>query len=275
LIKTAWNIFFDGAVVEDLVSYFVRFVTGYGILAIWFLSSYFIARLCFLCIWRFDIKFRCLIVTLIIALSYVVEIIVVKNTYGIISLKEDSLLYYLCIGISRGLACTFFIEIGYDLAEGLNQIFELKQRFRLLISIGLMILDYVLMKLNGSVNFSCLQLGSYPFLIYISAVIGSIGFIILIYSLFENHEIKILSYLSKNSLIILCTHMTFMITTLSRVFTDLIFGGITRYGTYIRDLVAVFLVLCVELPIIYIVNNYMPFMIGKPAKNNDNFLNKN
>ena len=70
-----------------------------------------------------------------------------------------------------------------------------------------------------------------------------------------------MKYLGENSLIIMATHQVLL-----EKFINVVTGG--QY-TYLTGLLMLVLIVSIEIPIIYIINRYMPFMIGKfPKKKN-------
>jgi fucose 4-O-acetylase-like acetyltransferase len=122
--------------------------------------------------------------------------------------------------------------------------------------------------LNGYVDMNKSIYSNY-FLYFISAFCG----IIFIYLISLYCNLQFVRFLGANSLIIMCVHepikrmLLKIISVISKIDIDVI--RINLIGIIISLLI---LLVCI-LPIIYIVNKYLPFIIGnKYIKNNDNYI---
>lgn len=121
----------------------------------------------------------------------------------------------------------------------------------------------LLVNVNLSLKNSCVDLWGLAFnnkvLYVVCSILGSFTTILFfknISSKFEN--ISLLNYVGINSLIIMSTHQL-ILDTINRI------TGINSYGT-LEGLFICTIILIIEIPIIYIINRYLPFMIGKLNK---------
>ena len=85
-----------------------------------------------------------------------------------------------------------------------------------------------------------------------TSIIGSISIIFFFKRIQSN---KLLLFYGKNSLIILGTHgvVLYLIEDLLRV----------NFDNYIMGIIILILTLIIEIPIIYLINNYLPWILGK------------
>lgn len=106
---------------------------------------------------------------------------------------------------------------------------------------------------NGRVDLWALELNN-KILYVFNSLIGSLTLIYLFKNIF-NKDIKILNYLGKNTLIIMGTH---------QILIDIIgvFTKCERYNRSISFFIFLIVVL-LEIPIIYLINNYLPWILGK------------
>lgn len=106
---------------------------------------------------------------------------------------------------------------------------------------------------NGRVDLWALKFNN-KVLYVLNSLIGSIALIYLFKNIFNNN-IKFLIYLGKNTLIIMGTH---------QILIDIIgvFTNCERYNRSISFFIFLIVVL-LEIPIIYLINNYLPWILGK------------
>lgn len=217
--------------VDSLVNDINTVIRLNGLVALWFLPALFISELSFIIINKI-FKSNKLIV-LFIAFLFTISILVAKS-------------YLKYIVILRSFIGLGFFAIGY---YGFKYIKELELRWSLIIL--LIIINIALSNINGFVDLFQLQFNN--ILLYIvSSLLGTFS-IVLAFKKFDT--INILVYLGKNSLIVMCTHQCIM--SFIRVITKNDLTGI------ISGLVLCILVVCIELPIIKLINRYVPFIIGK------------
>ena len=210
---------------------------GIGIDVLWFLPALFIGEILFVLINK-----------------------MIKNNYAKVLLiaflficstfisKENGLILLL---ISRGLIALGFVAIGY-----LGFEFVHNRDINLVILITLFIVHIITSRMNGFVDLNNLVFDNQLLYIF-NSILGS--FILI--ELCKLIKSNILVYLGKNSLIIMAIHLN-----LIYLFNKYI--GLNLYG-YISGLMLFLLIILIEIPIIYVIKNYLSFMIGKfPKKKN-------
>lgn len=205
--------------------------------ATWFLPCLFVAEILFVVLKKY-IKNDKIIVIISLGL-YIISLIINTEKHFLILLLKSL----------NGLG---FIMFGYYM---LNYIQERKIN-KIYLGV-LFILSIILAKLNGEVVLNELKFNNI-FLYTVTSIIGSM----LIIFIFKNIKYnKFLIYFGKNSLIIMATHLI-----IQRYFIDII-TGINRYD-YFEGTIVFIIAVIIQIPIIEIINKYLPFMIGKCTKKN-------
>lgn len=230
IVKIIINGFDKNMVIWDLIYSAI----GIGIDVLWFLPALFIGEILFVLINKM-IKNNYAKVLLIAFLF-------IGSTF--IS-KENGLILLL---ISRGLIALGFVAIGY-----LGFEFVHNRDINLVILITLFIIHIITSRMNGFVDLNNLVFNNKLLYIF-NSILGS--FILI--ELCKLIKSNILVYLGKNSLIIMAIHLN-----LIYLFRKYI--GLNLYG-YISGLMLFLLIILIEIPIIYVINKYLPFMIGKFPK---------
>lgn len=203
----------------------------YGRGATWFLPCLFIAEVSFIII-RNIFKNDILHIMCCLVCFSIPIFIVAPNTIIFV--------------LFRSMIAIGFICFGYYIFE--------KEYYKNYIFIILIILFIVLPK-NSNIELYTLKLGN--IYIYVSnAIVGSLVFITAFKKLKTN---KLLKYIGINSLIIMGTHQN--------ILKIIFYISNFKFEGYIKGIILLFVVLIIEFPIIYIINNYLPFMIGKFPKN--------
>lgn len=202
--------------------------------ALWFLPTLFVAEVIFFLARKYFKNNKTIIIinTLLFVLPVVFK---TENHYLIVVLR-----CFVALG---------FITTGYYIYNNVVKV-ELKWTHMF----SLFIVNTILALINGYVDLWGLDLGN--ILLYTSS--GIIGSMTIIF-LFKKINIRYLEYLGKNSIIIMATHqliLTYIVNTIS---------GSERYG-YIIGLIVAFIIILIEIPIIYLINNYLPWMLGKFKK---------
>lgn len=208
----------------------------YGCGALWFLPTLFIAEISLLLIYKI-LKNK---ISIIISVMLLVAI-----SFGITLFKYNIIMLI----VIRGIIALGFLTIGY---YSFNYIKELN--INNLILIALIGISFILSQMNGMVDLWQLKFNNI-FLYLIVSLSGSLS-IILILKNFSS--IKILNYFGINSLILMCTHQNIM--ELIKKASGYSFEG------YISSILLLIVILIIEIPIIYIINNYLSFMIGNFSK---------
>lgn len=211
-----------------------RTIFGLGIDVLWFLPTLFFSEIIFITIKKI-IKNKYLVIICSAAIYAVGNILTKYN--GI-----------LVLFIGRICIATGFIMMGN---YSLN--FIRKKNMPIGCIIFISIIQIILSKLNGMVDLNNLVLNN-RFLYLINSLIGT--YIILETSkLIKQEE---LVYWGKNTLIVMATHLN-IISLINKLF------GIEYYG-YISGLILFVILLGGEKIIIYLINKYIPWIIGKRTK---------
>ena len=124
----------------------------------------------------------------------------------------------------------------------------------------LFIVSSILAIYNGCVDLWGLNFGN-RFIYVFCSIVNSFCIIILFEKIFNNTKIKLLRFFGINTLIIMSTQQ--LIINYINEFT-----GIDCYSN-LQGMIIFVVVILIEIPIIYLINNYLSFMIGKfPKKKN-------
>ena len=162
-------------------------------------------------------------------------------------LKNPNVKYY----VDVSMLCNFFFILGFISKKYILDILDYKVALFLLLS-NIIIFYFLPSGCNVSQNSLG---GSYPMFLLISTI-SSLGVIGCSRAL-ENTKLgDILEYYGRNSLIVLCTHIIILNVIFKLLLKLHLSNGIqTASGTI--------LIMIVEIPVIWIINNYFPFLIGK------------
>lgn len=156
-------------------------------------------------------------------------------------------------GIHVAFTATVFLGLG-----NLYRQYESKIKASKYLLFALFIISGIISIKNGFINMYRLSFGNY-FLFYIAAIIG-----IVIY--FEISKFikgqAILEYIGKNSLIFMSTHM-FIMNVLLKLYQQNIDLKQNLFVVNILGVIFAITAIVASVPIVYIINNYMPFIIGK------------
>lgn len=139
-------------------------------------------------------------------------------------------------------SCTAFgfITFGYLISQWIKQ-----ADIKFYIVIFFFIISIITTMLNGAVDLYDLNYGN-PLLYTIMGITGTLSII----SLFKSIKLKskLLSYIGANTLIIMATHQVLL----------LVFNQIMS-----NNIIVFMLTLITEIPIIYVINSYAPWLLGK------------
>ena len=207
----------------------------------------------------------CLIITEII--FYLITKNIKNNKNIFIILFTNSIIGYLISiyldfkfpwGINIMFTSIVFYGVGYFFHKSNleNKITSVQERLFIVI---LLFINVISAFINKSVDMNFLNLGNY-FLYYISAISGLL-FLYLISKKIQH--VKWLSFLGKNTLVIMCIH-----DPIKRVVIKIVSIFVNLPSEVIRDstfysIICLFIIMIISIPIIYIANRYTPFVLGK------------
>lgn len=231
-------------------------VSFYGISVLWFLPALFAGELLFLFIRK---KTRHLLTIISCGVLCFVGVFC-RNLYAAYDHPVSGSLFFVWLGYLIHAGIRMSIALAF-LAAGYYSMMLLKRLQNRLLSLAAAVLFFAvnlcLVRLNGSTDFRSLSLDN-PFLYFVGALTGSLAVILLCQSL---PKLKLLSYLGANSLIIMVTHLDCRIMLISHKFAGLIESYLPNRYLFLLNVALSLLLL--ELVIVYVVNRWFPFLIGR------------
>jgi acyltransferase len=154
-------------------------------------------------------------------------------------------------GVDVALTAVVFYGAGYLLKHSLPRLIARPVLERILLCAGLVLVNALLVSIR--VNLNMKVHGNY-FVFYLCAFAGLIA-CILLSSLFRS---SFVAFLGKNALIIMALHV--LVLNMASKLNDRL--GIF-YGLYMKELADTGLTILLLIPIIYVINRHMPFILGK------------
>lgn len=224
---------------NELNEYIMFFMIGVGRDALWFLPALFIVEILFNIIDRIESKSSKYIMLVILFLIGLYG----KNYY------ENMIL----IVIYRAFIGLGFYSIGnyiYDYVTNCNLSY---------LSLVIIFATNMILALNNSyIDLWGLYFND-KFIYVFCSIVGSLSVIIFFKKISNRIKYKkILMFFGRNTLIIMSTQQ--IIINYINIVTK------SQYYSTKEGLIVLLIVMIIELPIIYIINNYLPFMIGKLKK---------
>ena len=195
--------------------------------ALWFLPAFFIGELLVLAIIKFKngyLKYISIIGCILIPL------VVSSMNYN-----------FLMLLISRSLIACALIFIGYSLKPFIEKTTVVQ-------SIIMLAVTFILAQINSSVDLSSLNFGN-MFLYLFNGIVATVAVIGICKSINRNN---LLEFYGVNTIIIMGTHQW-----MTKLFV-MYFGN-----ENILSIVTFIIIMSIEIPIIYLINNYAPWMLGK------------
>lgn len=237
-----------------------------GVSTLWFLPALLISELLFIGLRKKTNH----IGTILLSVGIVVGCYFLSNyeqliyPYHAVS-RVYRLLHDVVSMVIRNLFCTGFICLGYYISRWM-----LKQtKSGLQDGIGLLIfagVGYETIQNVGMADLRFMVIDSLP-LYMLGAISGSMT-IILLCKYLQRVPIspikKVLEFYGRNSLIIMVTHMDFRILYISILIALQFMERIPLYSLF--HIMIVVLVFILEIPIIWFINRYLPFILGKMKK---------
>ncbi len=226
---------------ETVIMKIINILSLQGIEALWFLPCLFISEILFLIIIR-NIKSKTIIFLILLVFSVIPFV------------AKD---YYNFKLFMRVFIATAFLGIGYYTFSYIKS-----RSFNILVPISLLAINIILGACNGLVDLYSLQLGNY--ILYFASAVSGILSILLFFKYIGN--IKAISFLGVNSLIIMCTHIQ-LIAVVTKVISIIVsVPSSNLMANPYSGLLILGIVLLLEIPVIYIFNNYLSFFLGKREK---------
>lgn len=252
----------------DFIQSVIYMFTFYGDSTLWFLPTLLIAECGYYLLGR---KLKGVVLLLI---SLVVGLGCHLIQFGLSILKAMNISNLLITnvidfgtGILRGGVALTFVAIGYHAFEELRDRSYFygdqnpsKTRIKYTIfGVILLALAFASSRLNVTVDFHRMELGYYSFF-FITSLLGSFGILGISYGI---RSFLPLSFYGKNSLIIMCSHLNFYILFAAIQWAWLVDTIVTRAKSYVFMFNIVLATLVLETILIFIINRFCPFIIGK------------
>ena len=246
--------------VAQLQRQYADVLTGYGIHILWFLPAYFIAGALFLVLNRgFKPAVRNIAVLTMAAAAYAVTVIFGLDRYASMDLILGGFVCMdLLITVLRGILALPFLLMGWYLGALESSLKGAKGRY-LGAVLSLLLIPGGVMALYSPV-FDLHYLYVEP-LHYLTAFLSGTGLIFLLRSLPES---RVLAWMGRNSLVIMCTHAAFFVVyyvSLGMFFID----NRIPLPQPIFNLGVAVLVCVAEIPVVFIFNRYFGYLLGRKS----------
>ena len=214
------------------------FFIGAGGSASWFLSSLFVAQVCFFFVGKIKNNY----------IRHIVSIIITVCGF----ILGNKIVFF--ISITRGMIGYSFLYIGYLISKNM----EIRKRtvgdWNFIVGLILLFVNVLTTIINPRVDMHHFIFGN--ILLYYIENISGILFILFFCKKIENLRIKSLEYMGKNSIIIQCTH---------GLLGNIIIAFVIKEAGLFAETSNAIIVLLLELPLIYIITNYCGFIIGRKS----------
>ncbi|MCR5202894.1 MAG: acyltransferase family protein [Lachnospiraceae bacterium] len=170
--------------------------------------------------------------------------------------------------LGKGFMAAWFIGAGY-LIYVIYKKLENKY-IKLILGIIFSVSNYFISYINPHVDINLLKEGDRPYLFYVTGIVGSIGAIMILDFISSFVKLTFLDYWGKNSLIVMCTHTVLAYKAIAyegwRWMAHFKEANSAEY--ILHCFIVLALLMLMQYTVIHIINNYLPFLIGrkKPKK---------
>ena len=233
-------------------------ISFYGISVLWFLPALFFCEVIF-----FFIKKYTSPKTMVLTIGSILFLSILGNEgyhrHFIVTEAYSSLLlsYLFVVLIRTGIAITF-LALGFYLYRALSGQ-RLSTGNYLLLSAGFLLLNLFLGFNNGGVDLNQIVFHNYM-LYYLAAFCGTMFVLCLCNAL---PALPPLTYMGKNSLIIMATHMNCRFYGACFLVADVILGLIPQAGLMGYYFIVAICMIILEVIAITVINRFFPFLAGK------------
>lgn len=265
-----YALFMGGFSFDKIIPNIIETVTFYGISVLWFLPALFLGEILFLAVLK---KFKTkgvMIVGILFGIIVIAGTPVFKANFPI----EQNLAFQ-CIGniitvLLRSMAGYVFLAIGYLLKRFIKDtgIFSIKEAG---LGAALLIGQFFLGRWNGRVDLHFLVF-NHGIIYFLGAAMGTLGVVFLCKNIScisikgKVLEGRWLAYFGKNSLIIMATHLDFLVMLVSIKIALWLNQYVPRAKEYVLYLTMAVCLVIMELVLIYVFNHYLYRLIGKSVK---------
>ena len=257
----------DNRTIVDLQRSGIEAVTLYGMSVLWFLPALFFGEVAFLLTRKHSNRRNTILITVAMAVITSFGAPLFKEHYPVLQSMPIPWIGYFFTSILRGCFGYLFISAGYFVADYLNNK-EKVSRKELFLCVMCLLLSVATGLSNQRVDLHTLVINQ-PIFFFLAALSGS-AFVILICNNIKYS--KALSYLGKNSLIIMVTHLDCKVMIVAINLSYFVKQYVPLAGQSVFYICLTFFVLGIELVIIYVMNTYLPFILGRKRKKTNRHL---
>lgn len=241
----------------------------YGMSVIWFLGALFTGEMAFLAVIKiFRKKWTPLVLILWMVISCIANraLQYYRGIYGNLP-YTNYLAYFLQMIIRIGIIA-FFVGVGFYL-------WMCRQKVKIfspaagIFGIICLFITVLISRLNGGVDLHYMVFHN-EFLYFCGTITGSIGVLGICYGLrnfIKFPLLKVLDFYGKNSLIVMLTHVDTYLMYASTIVVMHFNKDIADYQGNVRFCTELFLlVAAAEAVVIFVINRYFPWMVGKKRR---------
>ena len=256
----------------DIERSMIEFATLYGISVLWFMSALFFGELLFLW-WRkkcSGLRHGELLMWISIVIAGVILTVgspLFLEKYPLYRSMPILWIGYYIIVLLRSIGVFSFLAVGYysyryyfvkaDAGREKKKAHVVWQE--LVAGVLCLLLVLAVSQTNGVVDLHYLTFAN-PVFYYLGALAGSFGVILLCRQIGRCRPLR---YLGVNSLIIMATHLDFQVLITAIDFANWMNQYITRAKVYMLYFNVALMMTLLEIILIYVINHWFPFMIGK------------
>lgn len=272
------NLYLEKIDFNTFVSNIISSLTFYGKAVLWFLPALFLTQMYFILLRRrFNGVLTCVTILVIVTVAYLCKLELDKLSLEYVdSLFVTTVINFFRTFVRAAIALPF-VGLGYliqALATSYDNAGKVKKnkfasaynnpdvRAKIIMVIAgiiLLVAVYYLGMINGCVDLHSIILGNVA-LYYITAILGSLGLIILCKGL---PPIGIIKYYGKNSLIVMAAHLDYYILWASLVLSTKIVKICNTDNQVVFLGCVVIFVLLMSTIVIEGINRFFPFVMGK------------
>lgn len=174
-------------------------------------------------------------------------------------IQEYSTGWFSFVKLTRVLMSAVFIYAGYFYFEYKDKIFSIGRKILIPFAVIWLIIDFPIAQPNHFVDYAFVRIVSLP-LQYVTGILTSFS----ILYLFEVLELKCrpLEFFGRNSLTMMATHNP--LPVLAFIY-DLYKKYVPGLGRYPDDFIILIIVLIAEVPIVLLINRFLPFIVRWPG----------
>ena len=241
----------------QLLRLFIYFVSFAGISVMWFLPTMFVSELYFLALRKKCSNKVTIAVCAVLGIIGILLAPVFDEQFWFASMPLLMFSFFLEM-ITRGVVCAIFLCFGYYVK---HYMVEREKIFipELLTGIVLFGVILALNIYNGTVDLHYMTFNN-PVFYFIGANLGSLAVILICKNI---PQLKILIFLGVNSLIIMATHVDWLLLAKAQEWSMLINMHVTRAKVYVLWLCITVIMLVIETVLIFIIDQYGYFLLGK------------